>query len=96
MNYSYRKTALVIILITLIVTSLLIIIAYRTEKTVPETYILRDYNGTVALYKNEKIIEVYNGIVIANLPLEDQKRFRDGIEIENPQNAEEIIEDYDG
>ena len=59
-------------------------------------YILKDYNGAVALYNNEKIVTVYDGIVLSALPYADRARFTEGVRVESIEEADSIIEDYDG
>ena len=96
MYCSYRKTALLVIVITLIITSLILLIAYRNNNTQKNKYFLREYNGTVALFKDEELVEVYDGVVTENLPFNDYKRFADGIKVSGIDEAQIIMEDYDG
>ena len=58
--------------------------------------VLREYNGSVALYKGNEIIEIYDEIVIGVLPDTDRKLLKEGIVIENEEQLSRIIEDYDG
>ena len=96
MTYSYKKTAAAVLAFTLIFTTILIVISYRNKKSEYEQYTLREYKGTVALYKGEKIIDIYDGIVTANLPLADREELAKGIDVKNSDEAQIIIEDYDG
>ena len=96
MTYSYKKTAAAVLAFTLIFTTILIVISYRNEKSESEQYTLREYKGTVALYKGEEIIDVYEGIVTANLPLADREELAKGILVDSSAEAEIIIEDFDG
>ena len=96
MEFSYKKTAAAVIVVTLLLTSLLLVIAYRSENTTVSSYILKDYNGTVALYKGQDLLTVYDGVVLSSLPLEDRVRFGEGIAVDSPEDADSIIEDYDG
>ncbi|MBO4732864.1 MAG: hypothetical protein J5662_00140 [Clostridia bacterium] len=96
MTFSYKKTAAAIVIFTVILTALLILVAVRSDKPSVSTYILKGYNGTVALYKNEEIITVYDGIVLSTLPYADRQRFYEGITVSGPDDAQIIIEDYDG
>ena len=43
--YSYKKTALTVIIFTLILSVILILIYYRSNKAVKDKYILKEYNG---------------------------------------------------
>ena len=94
--FSYKKTAAAVIIITLLLSSLLMIIAYRSDNNAVSSYILKNNNGTVALYNGENIIAVYDGIVVDSLPAADRVRLNDGIKVDSPDDAESIIEDYDG
>ena len=96
MEFSYKKTAAAVVIVTLLLSCLLITIAYRSDNSAAESYVLKDYNGTVALYKNEEIMTVYDGVVLSALPYGDRSRFIDGIFVESPEEAESIIEDFDG
>ena len=61
-----------------------------------EPYTLKSYKNTVALYKGDEILEVYNGIVLNNLPISDRDALNKGIEFENRTDAELSVENYDG
>lgn len=96
MIFSYKKTAAVVIAFTLILTIILILIYYRNPREVENKYILKEYNGTVALFKNDEVISVYDEIVLSAFPSADRQRFAEGIAINSPEEAEYIIEDFDG
>ena len=96
MYYSYRKTTIIVVVFTLVITSLILLIAYRNNDAKNNAYYLREYNGTVALFKNEELVEVYGGVVTDNLPFNDYKRFADGIKVSGIDEAQIIMEDYDG
>ncbi|MBO4433103.1 MAG: BofC C-terminal domain-containing protein [Clostridia bacterium] len=96
MKFSYKKVAAAVVIFTLILSSLLIIIAHRSNNTAVSSYILRNDNGTVALYKDGEIITVYDGIAVDSLPAEDRARLSEGITIDSIDDAQSIIEDYDG
>ena len=96
MTYSYKKTAVAIIVFTLLLSVILILIAYRNKEPVNNEFMLKSYDGSVALYQGEKIITVYDGVVLATLPRADRQRLIEGITVKDPEDAEIIIEDYDG
>ncbi len=96
MLFSYKKVAVSVIVFTLVLTSALLLIAYRKPNPTETRYMLKEYKGTVALYKNGEMQTVYDGIVLTSLPNSDRKRFADGIEVKNEEEARIIIEDYDG
>lgn len=96
MQFSYKKTAALVVFLTIILAMLLIMIAYRNKTPDVTTYTLKNYNGTVVLYKNEEIIDEYEGIVVSNLPYADRRRLERGITVQSPDEVQSIIEDYDG
>lgn len=95
MKFSYKKAAATVIIFTMILTSILILVAYRNDAG-NNSYILKEYNDTVALYKNKKIVAVYDGVVVSALPYSDRLRLSEGITVESPDAAQSIMEDYDG
>ncbi|MDO4608756.1 MAG: hypothetical protein Q4B40_06165 [Clostridia bacterium] len=59
-------------------------------------YMLKAYKNSVALYKNDIVIEVYNDIVLNTLPQKDIQSFNQGISVFSKEEAETLIENYDG
>lgn len=96
MEFSYKKTAAAVIVFTLLLTTLLIIIGYRSAPAKKENYMLKNFEGTAALFRGDEVITVYDGVVISALPLSDRQRFFEGIPVLTPEDAQTIIEDYDG
>jgi hypothetical protein len=58
--------------------------------------VLKEKDGIVVLYKGKNIIKTYDEIVISVLPKRDQEALYNGIIIENKEELNAIIEDYDG
>ncbi|MBO4693376.1 MAG: hypothetical protein J5659_03160 [Clostridia bacterium] len=94
--FSYKKTAVVIIIFTLILSVIIMLIAYRNPTNEHKQYILKEYNGSVALFMGENILSVYDEIVLSAFPHSDRQRFIKGIPVSSPEEAQTIIEDYDG
>lgn len=88
--------AATVVIFTLILVTILLLIAYRTDADKNAPYSLKNYNGTVALFKGEEIITVYDGIILSTLPYADRQKFSSGIMLESPDDVQSIIEDYDG
>ncbi len=63
---------------------------------IAEQYKLKSYKNTVALYKNDTIIEIYDSVVLNTLPPKDIQSFNKGICVSTPLEAELLLEDYDG
>ena len=96
MRFSYKNIAITVIIFSVILATFLFLIADRSAPPAEEGYILKEYNNTVALYKGEKVLNVYDGIVVSSLPNDDRQRLKNGIKLRNPEDAQAIIEDYDG
>ncbi len=91
------KKRVLILLITLtitIATAILSFIKVSANNSAP--LILKEKNGSVVLYKGNKIIKIYDEIVISVLPKNDQEALYSGIIIKNEEELNSIIEDYDG
>ena len=58
-------------------------------------YTLKSYKNTVALYKNEKIVQLYNEIVLNTLPTQDIQNFKKGISVSSPDQAEIYLQDFE-
>ncbi len=65
------------------------------QKVEDDTYYLKSYKNTVALYNGEEIVEIYNNIVLNTLPEQDIISFNNGIAVATPAQAEIILEDFD-
>lgn len=61
----------------------------------PSGWVLKSYEGNVALYSDGKIETVYNEIVLDNLPPEDVKILDNGIAFPTREEAQRAIEDYE-
>ncbi|MBQ8203154.1 MAG: hypothetical protein IJZ75_02620 [Clostridia bacterium] len=59
------------------------------------TYTLKSYRNCVALYENQEIVEIYDEIVLSNLPPSDRNNFDKGIVFESKTDAHIALEDYD-
>ncbi len=92
------KKRLLILVISLTITIVSVIFSFTkvSAKSNSAPMILRERNGTVALYRGTKIIKIYDEIVISVLPKIDQEALYSGIIIKNEEQLNAIIEDYDG
>lgn len=59
-------------------------------------YTLKAYKNTVALYNGEKIVNIYDSIVLNTLPQKDIQNFKSGIPVASPEQAAFYLEDFDG
>lgn len=91
------KKRLLILAIALTITIASVIVSFiKVSANNSPPLILKEKNGTVALYKGNKIIRIYDEIVISVLPKSDQEALYSGIIIKNEEQLNAIIEDYDG
>ena len=61
----------------------------------PKQYTLKAYGDFLALYKGEKLEEIYEEIVITSLPLLDREKFLTGVTVTDIEKLEEILEDFE-
>ncbi len=94
--FSYKRVAMTVIGFTFALSVILIMIIYKSPKRSEADYILKEYHGNIALYKGEEVISVYDGVILSAFPKSDRQKFIDGMHIDSPETAQEIIEDYDG
>ncbi len=89
----------IIALLTAFILSLSFLLLFRHkegDKKTKETYTLKSYRNCVALYKNEEIIEIYDDIVLNNLPPNDKAILKSGIEFNSISEVDTALQDYDG
>lgn len=56
---------------------------------------LKSYRNTVALYQNDKLLEIYENIVLNTLPQKDIQSFNNGITFGTEEQAEIYLEDFE-
>jgi len=96
-----KRTKILIIIIIVVITAILGITILslnnnKNEKIKKDVYIMKSVNNTVALYKNEDLIKVYDRIVVDTLPVNDRLLLEKGIEFSSESEATLAAEDYDG
>lgn len=70
-------------------------LAKEKNKNYNPEYRLMAYENTIALYKNEELIEIYDEIVLNSLPIYDREAFKKGIIISDISTIDEILQDYE-
>ncbi len=94
-----RKKYTLFALLVLMTFSLLLIRYYTEGKTVKQNeeikYTLIYQNDGVSLYHGERYVRSYD-ITVSALPLTDQDNLKSGIILENMDEVNRIIEDFDG
>ncbi len=83
---------------------LLLIYRYFSEKmsqaeiknSVNNNYTLISINNSVRLYRDDILIQIYDNINPNALPLTDQDNLRSGIKLNSVNEAQQLIEDFDG
>lgn len=92
-NYIYIGVALGFFLVAVILVSSLVV---KTKQENPESWVIRSYENTVVLLNNGEVVEVFNDIMVEDLPSEDKAHLESGIEFLTKNEALLAIEDYDG
>lgn len=67
-----------------------------SQTTAQQTYLLKDYQGKIALYTEgaktpQKVYDVY----LTNLPELDQQNLKEGIPVLDQKHLEKLLEDFD-
>ena len=93
-------------LFALIVLFVLLILFYRffkekinesnLNKAINNNYTLISINGSVRLYRDDILIQIYDNVNPNALPLTDQDNLRSGIKLKSVAEAQQLIEDFDG
>ena len=98
MPFSTRFAISFIAISAIIITILMCLgISFKSEtNTAQDTFLLKTYKNSVALYCNGEPIKIYKDIVVNPLPQVDVLKFNQGIIIEDMQKIDEILQDYDG
>lgn len=88
-----RKILFPILLFTVLF--IIILHLWNDSEVTNINYTLKAYKNTVALYKGEKIIEVYSDIVLNTLPEKDIRTFKTGLSFSSPSEAQNYLEDFE-
>ena len=71
-------------------------ITQRAEPDASEMYVLRDYNGRIAVFAcGEEPLEVFD-IFTSSLPKSEAERVYKGITVEGGEALQRLIEDFTG
>ena len=66
------------------------------NRQIDDNYTLINVDGSVRLYRNETLIQIFDTVNPYSLPLQDQDNLRSGIKIKSVEEAVQLIEDFDG
>ncbi len=88
-----RKLGYLLMALLFIASMCLIFISYTEPKN---SYILKEYNGNVALYLGEELVEIYDTVDVKSLPEYDITILNKGIALNSPEEVISYLEDYDG
>ena len=91
----FVKNILFPITIFIVLMLMLFHLAKNKPQSNDSTYLIKSYKNTVALYQNEKIVKVYENIVLNTLPQQDILNFNKGIKVSTPTQAEIYLEDFE-
>lgn len=99
--HTARRSMMIILIALLILlaatTGILIVKGQPAKQTTLPKYILKEYNGKVAVFSDgqqtpQEILE----IDLSALPDTDQEQLFAGIEVDNETQLQQYIEDFDG
>lgn len=90
-----RKALYPILIFICIFVIVLYFIKDYNQKPNSPVYVLKSYKNTVALYQNDKLVEVYENIVLNTLPQKDIQSFNNGITFKTEEQAEIYLEDFE-
>ena len=68
----------------------------ETQKNISNNYPLINLNGSVRLYRDDILIQIYDNINPNSLPLTDRDNLNSGIKLKSVAEAQQLIEDFDG
>ncbi|MEE0946493.1 MAG: BofC C-terminal domain-containing protein [Acutalibacteraceae bacterium] len=92
-----KKSIISLLVITLTLSVALASILFIHHSQRENNYlVLCEEDGTVMLKQGDKIINIYDDIVLDVLPNEDREALDEGIIINSEEQLLSIIEDYDG
>ncbi len=96
------KTRLIVLVIAVIISiaSIAAINSYagKLEQNAADLQplILREYQGSVAVYKGDRVLEIFRTVEFNALPEYDKNQLKNGIAFENMEEVYSVIEDFDG
>ncbi len=94
------KTVILIVTVFISIISIAAINSYadNREKEFIESqpYVLKIYNNNVAVYKNDKIIEIFDTVNYSALPEYDRNQLKKGMSFDSIEEIYSVIEDFDG
>lgn len=93
----YKTLSFSVAVLTVVASALIVLAGLKSKADNDvEKYSLKAYKNTVALYKGEKLMEIYDGIVLDTLPEADRYALEDGIDFDDLNAVRSAVEDYDG
>lgn len=85
---------------------LLLILVYRfysekinnahLNREINNNYTLINIDGSVRLYRDDTLIQIFDTVNPYSLPLQDQDNLKSGIKLKSVEEAIQLIEDFDG
>ncbi|MBR3968165.1 MAG: hypothetical protein IKJ93_01085 [Clostridia bacterium] len=95
MSLFIKKALYPVLIFTCIFAIVLYFIKDYKQKSNSPVYMLKSYRNTVALYQNDKLLEIYENIVLNTLPQKDIQSFNNGITFGTEEQAEIYLEDFE-
>ncbi len=95
-----RRLIILVVVVALSITAVLAINSFTgklklmAEATLP--YVLREYQGSVAVYKGDKVLEIFRTVNYNSLPEYDKNQLKNGMIFKDMNEIYSVIEDFDG
>lgn len=99
MKLKNEKSLIITILaITLCLSAIILSIGYILTPTPLEndSWCLKSYGDNLALYNGENVIEIFDAVLLSDLPEKDKTLLTEGIVFSTKEEALTAAEDYDG
>ena len=97
MHLSTKFIGIFLSVCALIITILMVVgFSFKTRENKKDIHILKSYKNTVALYTNGEFVKSFENIVLNTLPQVDINSLNNGITVENDEEIDKILQDYDG
>lgn len=67
----------------------------QTDKNTTSVYIIKAYNGKLAVFKNDEALPVkITDVIVSKLPLADQENINKGIIVNDETQLKKLLRDY--
>lgn len=94
------KPILLVVIVILSITIILVMNSYKSNflkrKQDNNILTLKEYEGCVAVYSGDRLLEVFRSVNYTSLPEYDKNKLNKGINFNSIEEVYSVIEDFDG